>query len=176
MSIPADPAIAAALVRDLETPADILAELAMSPLAFLREGVATHPNVTADVLDSLVQERLDPVTDLGLALARAIARNTRTQSTTLAKIMGLLAPDKRDGARRENWPFEDLTALVLTHRNCPEGEGAAFLKRARLPRDPKARIARNTASREILEALKSKDSATVQRAAALNLRAPNDVQ
>ena len=116
------------------------------------------------------------MTDLGLALARAIARNARTQSTTLAKIMGLLSPDKLDGSRRENWPFEDLAALVLTHRNCPEREGAAFLERARLPRELKARIARNTASREILEALKSEDSATVQRAAALNLRAPNDVQ
>jgi len=176
MSIPADPAIAAALVRDSGTPADVLAELATSPLAFLREGVATHPNVTPDLLDSLVQEHLDPVTDLGLALARAIARNTRTQSTTLAKIIGLLAPDKLDGARRENWPFEDLTALVLTHRNCPELEGALFLKRTSLPRDLKARIGRNTASREILEVLKSEGNSTVQRAAALNLRAPNDVQ
>lgn len=175
MSIPSDPAVASALVQDPSTKADVLAELAASPLAFLKEGVAVHPNVTADILDALVEKNLDPATDLGLALARAVASNARTRSTTLGKLLALLDAKKVDGSQRQNWPFEDLAERILTHRSCPEHEGIAFLMRAKMPREIRARIARHTANREILTVLASESSTVVKGATARNVRAPNDI-
>ena len=161
--IPADPAKKAALARDVNTPTVILEELAKSPLVFLREDVARHPNATPELLSNIAPERLESDTDLRIAVA--LVSNPITPPSVLVSLLRHLKSEKVDGSHRENWKWEDLAVKTLCHRNCPEPEAAVFLSTTHLPRGQKVRIAEHTTVTGILVLLSKDISEQVRRAA-----------
>jgi hypothetical protein len=165
--IPADPFKAAALVRDTTTPIAVLEALAQSPLTFLKEGVAQHPNATPELLSRMAPKHLKNDTDFRMAMA--LVANPITPPSVLATLLQHLEPEEVNGSHRENHGWEILAVKLLCHRNCPVSEAAAFLSSTHLPREQKVHIVERTPVNDILALLTKDTSEHVRNKAAMRL-------
>jgi hypothetical protein len=159
-----DPSKASALSRDVTTSLATLEELAQSDLPFLRENVARHPNVTAELLLSLVPSSLE--SDGDLSVAKAVVSNPRTPSTALLAVIRLLQSERLDGSRRENWRWEDVAVVALSHGNIPGDDAVNAIESLELPRSLKIRLANQHPNKRVLEFLLLDQSEAVRMVAA----------
>jgi hypothetical protein len=159
-----DPAKASALSRDVTTPLATLEELAQSDLPFLRENVARHPNVTPELLLELVPSSLE--TDGDLSVAKAVVSNPQTPSAALLAVIRLLRSERLDGSRRENWRWEYLALIALSHRNVPGDDAVKAIKSLGLAKSLKVRLVEHHPNERVLEFLSSDQSESVRKAAA----------
>jgi hypothetical protein len=159
-----DPSKAAALSRDETTSLATLEELAQSDLPFLRENVARHPNVTPELLLELVPTWLE--TDGDLSVAKAVVSNSRTPSAALLAVIRLLRYERLDGSRRENWRWEDVALIALSHRNVPGDDAVKVIESLGLPKSLKVRSAEYHPNKRVLMFLLSDQSESVRMAAA----------
>jgi hypothetical protein len=146
----------------------MLEVLAGLGLPFLREYVAVHPNVTSALLDGLVPGALATPNDVGLT--RAITMNETTPASILGRILEMIGPERVDGSRRENGPYEELALRALAHANCPAAAAEQFIATRDLPRSFRVSLAQAVTSVRVLEMLSSDASEIVTAVAEERLR------
>ena len=163
-SIPTDPARLAALARNVTTSLATLEQLAKSDLTFIREDVARHPNATGELLLRLVPTTLENEADR--RVAAAVVSNPLTPGPALLAVARLLPPERLDGSRRENWPWEDLAVATLSHANFPVTDAVRLIQSTHLSNDLKVRLAERRPNKGILDLLSEDRSEKVCMAAA----------
>lgn len=163
-----DPSTASALARDPDTGSDALEMLCELGLPFLREYVAVHPNTPWELLERLAPRALRTENDV--ALARALTMNEGTPGGVLGRLLGLIDAQRVDGARRENWAYEELALRTMAHPNCPPTAAREFIAAHDLPRSFRCSLAQGVASVEVLETLANDVSEVVSAIAAERLR------
>ena len=162
-----DPAKASALSRDVTTPLATLEELARSELPFLRENVARHPNVTSELLLSLVPSALASESEFSVAMA--VLSNPRTPGGAILSLIQLLTRERVDGTRRENFAWERLAVAALGHPNVPTVPAEEAIQSLALPKSLRIRLAEHCRNRAVLHFLATDASAAVRNAAACRL-------
>ena len=148
-----------------ETPASELAFLAKSEYNFVRLAVAQNPNVTAEILASLVPDKLDSWNEQDIA--RALTRNKKTSLETLSLLAEKLIPVLDSGRDNDlgleagiylcnnpNTPFEAIEKIMAS-------EKASTLFRRK--------VASKSRRKDVLELLLTDRSEAVRKRAANNL-------
>lgn len=148
-----------------ETPALELAFLAKSEYNFVRLAVAQNPNVTAEILASLVPENLDSWNEQ--EIARALTQNEKTSLETLALLAEKLIPVLDSGRDNDlgleagiylcnnpNTPFEAIEKIMVS-------EKASTLFRRK--------VASKSRRQDVLKLLLTDRSEAVRKRAANNL-------
>lgn len=158
---PGDPATAVAAARAPHATEDDLRVLARSSYTFVREYVAVHPNVTADILSGLVPSEVN--SDGNFGIARAIARAPMVSAETLGRISRLIGAEWLDGSKRENRSFELLICSVAVNPNCPTQRALSILEKA--GRRVREIIAQETVDGDVLAALLADSSGRVREIA-----------
>jgi hypothetical protein len=161
--IPTDPSKAAALVREADCPADLLAEFAKSRLPFLREGAARHRNTPLAVLETLVPKEVTSTAGGNMALI--LAANPRATTEILTALLRLVRPGCLDGSMKQNLVYEDLVLAAVCHPKCPDRVALDLLSSGHVSRPLRLKIAETSPFPSILLYLSQDPSEVVRRVA-----------
>ncbi len=105
----------------------------------MRDAVVRHPNVSVELLLRLVPSTLENEADR--RVAAAVVSNPLTAGPALLAVARLLPPERLEGSRRENWPWENLALAMLSDGHFPETEAVSVIQSAHLSNDFKVRLA-----------------------------------
>jgi hypothetical protein len=149
--IPTDPQQAVTLARALDTSPDILTALTLSPLPFVREAALSNLLTPLSAAIAVVPKSLNSPGEIGIA--KAIASRPDATESLLFSVLSLFGPSQLDGARRENWPCEQLAVALLIHPNCSARATIALCNKVRLPKNLRATVLSSASNPAVREAV-----------------------
>lgn len=148
-----------------ETPASELALLAKSEYNFVRFAVAENPNVTPEILASLVPDNLDSWNEQDIA--RVLVRNSKTLPETLSLLAEELIPFLDSGRNNDN--ALEAGIYLCNNPNTP----FAAIEKIMTSEDVSTLFRRKVASKsqrqDVLELLMKDRSEAVRKRATNNL-------
>ncbi len=151
--------------KSLETPASELAFLAKSEYNFVRLAVVQNPNVTPEILASLVPENLDSWSEQ--EIARALTQNEKTSPETLSLLAQKLASVLNSG--RDNDLGLEAGIYLCNNPNTPFDAIEKIMASEKASTLYRRKVASKSQRQDVLEFLLTDRSEAVRKRAANNL-------